>query len=386
LSALRPIPSSQFDPPADFAAAVEDHDLVYFCCNVGDADAQLLLLPGRPPHHHRRAVVIDAGITHKVNRLLNACVDHGLLPRDPVTGDLAPDEIALVVATHPHADHINGMPRLLSMFGKQIVEYWDSGYWHPISAFHATMAELEKRQSVYLQPASGTRRWIHQTLVTVLSPAVGLRNRFDSYGIEINNSSLSLRIDYPAARVLRRDQQRRLIERDRSVRLVLGADAQTESWAHVLTDFPQLHARDNAASRAISAATGIDHLNADVLKISHHGSNRGVNFEHIPRIDPKVTRVSCADRSRQHNFPHRVTQELVREALQSTEGLGEPRDPDWKLNLFYTADTLANQAGQLGTIAMRLRPGMRELWRLCDAHNDTSGFDLTQARRWRQPL
>jgi hypothetical protein len=386
MTALTPIPTEQLDPPADFAAAVDPQDLVYFCCSVGDADAQLLLVPGRPPDGDRRAIVVDAGRSGKIDRLLRVCVEAGLLPGTPATGRLEGQAIALVVATHPHADHIGGLPQLLKTHGDNVAEYWDSGYWHPIGAFHETMSEIERRQMLYMQPSSGTRRWIHQTLLTVLTPAVHLRNRFDSYGIEINNSSISLRIDYPASRVLKRDNKRVLLERDQAVRLILGADTQTESWAHVASDFPQLFATGNAAAQAIGMATGIDHLNADVLKVSHHASDRGVNFELIKRIGPGVTIVSCADRSTRYNFPHHVSQELLREALQSTDGLGEPRDKDWQLKLFYTSDTVANPAQNLGTIAMRLRPGLRELWRLGDDFDDVSSFDLSQARRWATPI
>jgi len=386
VTALTPIPAGLLDPPADFAAAIQPQDLVYFCCNAGDADAQLILVPERPPHTNRRAIVVDAGRSGKIDRLLDLCAAAGLLPVDGATGRLAAQAIALVVATHPHADHIGGMPRLLQRYGDSVAEFWDSGYWHPIGAFHDTMREIERRQMLYMQPSSGTRRWIHQTLITVLAPAVHLRNRFDSYGIEINNSSISLRIDYPAARVLRRNNERVLLDRDQSVRLILGGDAQTESWAHVGSDFPQLFASGNAAARAIGAASGVDHLNADVLKVSHHASDRGVNFELVRRIGPKVTIVSCADRSPRHNFPHHVSQELLREALQSTEGIGQPRGEDWELGLFYTADTVAAPAANLGTIAMRLRPDLRELWRLGDDADDVTAFDLSSARRWSPAL
>lgn len=387
MSRLAALPSARFAAPADLAAAIGPDDLVYLCCNVGDADAQLLLLPGRPPEHRRRAVVVDAGTSGKIDRLLDVCAQRGLLPTDPETGALAPDAIALVVATHPHADHIGGMPRLLRRFGPQVAEYWDSGYWHPIGAFHATTREIEQLpRLVYAQPTSGTRRWIDRTGVTVLAPAVHLRNRYDSYGVEINDASLTLRFDYPASRVLQRDGARRLVGREHSVSLVLGADAQTDSWAQVVTDFPRLQSSGNAAAQAIRAAQGADLLRADVLKVSHHASKHGVNLELVGRVAPKLTLVSCADHSPQHHFPHQVAQDLLREALQPTGGVGSPRSLDWELGLHYTADRDDHEPPRpLGTIALRLRPRLRELWRLGDGPNELA-FDLSSARRWTGPV
>jgi hypothetical protein len=43
--------------------------------------------------------------------------------------------------------------------------------------------------------------------VTVLSPSVQLRNRYDSYGTEINDSSISLRLDFPVSRYLEARQE-----------------------------------------------------------------------------------------------------------------------------------------------------------------------------------
>ena len=135
------------------------------------------------------------------------------------------------------------------------------------------MTEVEANSVLgYAQPTAGYRRWFGTVRVTVLSPAVGLRNRFDTYGTEINDSSISLRLEFPAARVVQRGTERELIKEPQTMALILGADAQTLSWSYVLTDFPQLHTDDNAAAKAIQAATGADPLAAKVLKVSHHAS------------------------------------------------------------------------------------------------------------------
>ena len=121
--------------------------LALFVLNVGDGDAQVVLLPTDPVAHHRRAIIVDAATT-KPLALIRVLTDEGLLPG----GDEA--DVALVVATHPHQDHIGGMAKVLAGLGDRVAEFWDPGYFHPIGAFHQMMAEVEARTSLlYSHPA-----------------------------------------------------------------------------------------------------------------------------------------------------------------------------------------------------------------------------------------
>jgi hypothetical protein len=214
----------------------------------------------------------------------------------------------------------------------------------------------------------------------VLSPSIQLRNRFDSYGVEINDASISLKLDYPASRVQQRDEDRNYLGRRTVVQsLILGADAQTLSWSYVLTDYPYLAGSSSAAARALRMATGADPLRAKILKVSHHASKRGVNLELIERIRPNMMLVSCVGGGGQYNFPHDVAQEIMREAVERTAGGDGSRSPDWNLRLFYTADE--DSAGNdLGSIAMVFGRGRRcELWRFGDAPQQV--VNLTAGRR-----
>ena len=336
--------------------------LALFVLNVGDGDAQVVLLPTDPVAHHRRAIIVDAATT-KPLALIKVLTDGGLLPG----GDEA--DVALVVATHPHQDHIGGMAKVLAGLGDRVAEFWDPGYFHPIGAFHQMMAEVETRTSLlYSHPASGLSRWIGRTAITVLSPSIHLRNRFDTYGVEINDSSISLRLQHPAARVVTRDLQGNVVDKHASpVSLVLGGDAQTLSWSYVLTDFPFLMKSNSASSAAIAAATGnVDLLHADVFKVSHHASKRGVNLELLERINPRLTIISCASDSPRYHFPHELAQEILREARDPRAGSGTPRDTqDWQLNIFYTSDRDSRQA--LGTVVTVLEERRTpQVWRLGD--------------------
>lgn len=368
----------------DLLDSLRDDQLVYFLLNVGDADAQLALLPRDPATGVRRAVIVDAGRTDKVPQLLRALAAEGLIPADE-EGRLLQDTLALVVATHPHRDHIAGMAELLEDFGHAVSELWDPGYYHPGPDYLDMMAALEELPHiVYAQPASGLRRFIGDVAVTVLAPSIQLRNRFDTYGVEINDASISLRLEFPSARVVERTQRRTLKTHPHPASLVLGADAQTLSWSYVMTDFPNLPRSDSDAAKAIRAATGRDLLRGQVLKVSHHASKHGVNLELIERIAPELTLVSSVAGAGSYNFPHTVTQEVLREALEPIAGSGAERaSTDAQLGLFYTAD-VDDRGRPLGSIAVVMSPRKRRLWRFGDEPDEP--LTLRNARRWKAPL
>jgi hypothetical protein len=373
------IPGRMFEP-GDFLAGIDRDHLVYFLCSVGDADAQVVLLPEDPQTGHRRLMVVDVGARDKVPDLIRTLASSGLLPTAP-DGTLVPGAIALVVATHPHQDHITGIPQVLREFGGAIAEFWDPGYFHTLPAYHEMMAAIEEQQMLlYAQPTSGLRRWIGNVAVGVLSPSINLRNRFDSYGIEINDASISLRLEFPASRVIQLDEERNYIGSRSTQSLILGADAQTLSWSYALGDFPYLQPSQSAVSKALKMATGSDPLRGDVMKVSHHGSKHGVNLELIERIAPRLTLISSLGKGSSYGFPHSVAQELIREALDPTMSSGGKRHKDYEVGIFYTSD-VDDDGRRLGTIALVMGRGRWKMWRFGDP--PWREIDLRKGRLWK---
>jgi hypothetical protein len=381
VSAITPLAAGTLDA-GNLVGDLQADDLVYFCLNVGDADAQLLLLP-EDSWGKRRAIVVDAGMSGKVNHLIEELVTAGLLSFGTEDDDLE-HPLALVVATHPHDDHMRGIPAILDEYEGRIAEYWDAGYYHTLGAFSNAMRSIEKQQRlVYAQPTSGFMRWFDDVAITVLAPSIQLRNRYDTYGVEINDSSVTLRVEYPATRVRTEEGRRTYAPNPKAQRLILGADAQTLSWSYVLTDFPDLGGSDSEVAKKLRIATGDwDALSANVFKVSHHASKHGVNLELLERIHPSLTIVSSTDRGSTYKFPHAVTQELIREALDPVTSSGKAHKADAELGVVYTCDTDSNDDA-LGSIAVVLRPGSRRVWRLGDRRNDD--VSLGAARLWSPP-
>jgi competence protein ComEC len=359
-----PIPAGRL-APGDFVAQCSGDRLVHFLLNVGDGDTQLLLLPEQGGI--RRMLVVDVATVRKLPALIAALRAHPAL--GPRIGG-----IALVVATHPHNDHIGGMPELLGLHHAEIGELWDSGFYYTSQTYFELMAAVEEHAVPIAQPTSGMTRWIDAVKVEALSPSIQLRNRFDTYGVDANNASIVLALEFPSA--VARAEGAPAAGR----RLILGGDAQTLAWAGVVQDFPELVTNPSPVYAALRMAQGSDALAADVLKVSHHGSKHGINLELIERIRPGLSLISSVGGGGEFNFPHLLAQEALREARQPTTSSNAPRKQDYDLGIHYTS--AVDDAGvTLGTIAVVVPPtGRPQTWRFGDAPAQT--VDLTAARRF----
>lgn len=355
------VPASWFRP-GDFVGNVGPDDLVYFLLNVGDGDMQLVLLP--ETRGTRRGIVVDVARADKLPALMQDLAQTSLFPQG--------SRLAIVVGTHPHDDHIGGMAELIDELGHLVDEYWEPGYYHPTRAFFETMRALEDRGIRQLQPTSGTTRFLGSGKVTALSPGIGLRNKFDSYGVDINNASISLMIEAPASRFEQRDRERRYVRRPPTNRLLLGADAQTLSWGQVLLDFPQLVKENSPVAKMLEMALGSDPLKSDVFKIPHHASKRGVNLELVEAVSPSMCLVSSVGGGGKYNFPHIVSLEAIREAMEPIGATGGTRSDDHLIRIFHTHSE--DTAGRtLGSIALTMSPTgrSRRMWRFRDGPTQT---------------
>ena len=321
-----------------FRTSIKVDDLVYFLVNVGDGDAQIILLPEN--RGVRDILIVDIFKYSKVNALIQSLRAQGLI------GMLSRFTL---ISTHPHRDHISGAARFIKDYRAMIDEVWDSAYRHTGADYDRYTKALQlvhqdPNPAVnidVIQPTAGLTRYKGNTRITVLAPSIRIRNRYDTYGVYINDASIVLKIEFPVGRLRLRDVKRRS---RRYSSLVLGGDAQTVSWANAMMEFPTLHKEKGGSRTASELSSTLERdepLSADVLKVAHHGSKRGINFELVERIAPKLILVSCSSKSG-HGFPHAVSQGLLREAQQAIAGRGGQRRADWNLGIFYTSDYLGS--------------------------------------------
>jgi hypothetical protein len=431
---LQPVESDTLAPAKAGTGALveaildEPDALVYFLLNVGDGDTQLLLLPPDSNDKVRRLAIVDVATTRKLPALIESLHQVQVPPstgnaRGTATGTAAgpqpliqqpgsPGQIRLVVATHPHFDHIGGMGELFEKYNALhpgtsggrgaaagttpyassacIDQFWEPGYFFPGPSFHKVMAHLETSPWIRrLQPTSGTSTFLDSVKITVMGPGVGLRTRFDTYGVEVNNASLTLMFEYPAHRIYTEpdpesgERLNRRTVRRKSRRLLLGGDAQFASWAQTTVDFPDLHNEQNPVlARELQAARGRDYLACDLFKMSHHASKHGINLELMERVSAAYVLVSSTGGAGRYGFPHALAMDAAREARQATTTSGAARLTDHALGIHVTGAVLDDTAGTvLGSMAVVVSPkpsrGMR-IFRLMDDEKDL--IDLAAAR------
>jgi competence protein ComEC len=190
-------------------------DWVLVACDVGQGDG-LVLNTG-----DGRAVVIDTGPEPS---LMDHCLDQ-----------LGIDTVPLVVLTHFHADHVDGLAGVLE--GRRVGEIDVTGRADP-----AEQADLVLRTAAGYQlrvPEYGETRVIGDLTLQVLAPVPGTLTHEEVSGGEgsgPNNASIVLLVEVAG------------------IRLLLTGDVEPD------------------AQRAIARAW--PGLSVDVLKVPHHGSSR----------------------------------------------------------------------------------------------------------------
>lgn len=355
---LDPLPTSRLTNLGAFVNDCGNDDLIYFLLNVGDGDTQLLLLP--KADGVRQALVVDVVAGKKLTNLIDELKAASLLPADPT--------FVLLVLSHPHADHIGGAGDFITRYRQRIEEVWEPGFYYPSPAFHRMMNAIGTEKLRHCQPTSGTTRYIGQVKVMALAPAISLRNRFDTYGVDVNNASIALKIEFPGRRVTDREPDGTYTRSSRQA-LILGADAQTLSWAQVVMDFPQLGPDKGPVAKVLDTAQGFEPLRAQVFKVPHHASKHGLNLELVETISPRYSLVSSVGGGGNYGFPHLTALDALREAIQQTAMTGASWRPDFDNGIHYTC-ALEDNANHdpLGTIALVMSPTGQKLhlWRFGD--------------------
>lgn len=246
---------------------------VYFF-DVGQGDSELIRLPGG------ENILIDAGTSSTEDELVGEL------------RSLGAETLDLVVATHPHADHIGGMAAVIDAFDvRQVVMPRISESDTPTTKTYENLLQSIADKGLTIMPAEPGDELLSSggAVLTVLAP------NGEDYG-DLNNYSVVLRLTYGEDSFL------------------FTGDAEEASEEEMLSlDWP---------------------LTATVLKCGHHGSETSTSPAFLDAVSPQYAVISCGV-DNDYGHPDAVTLEKLEAAgaevfrtdrqgtiLASTEGSG----------------------------------------------------------------
>lgn len=166
------------------------------------------------------------------------------------------EKIDLLIATHPHADHIGGLIDVLGAFS--VARVIDAGVPHTSDTFASFLGAVEAQVlrggCVYETPERQAVNLASNVTVTVLGPDGAMNS--------INNSSVVCRLDFGSTSFL----------------------------------FPG-DAEEPAERALVSAGKPLD---ADVLKVGHHGSHTSTSASFLAAVSPAHAVISVGTNTYGH--------------------------------------------------------------------------------------
>ena len=231
-------------------APVGDPALTVVFVDVGQGDCTLFLAPDG------RTMLIDAGPVGSFDAIRKALDDYGVQTLD------------VVIATHPHEDHIGAMADVLRAY--RVGQFYTIDVAYPSAPYERMLSALtENGCPVAYCEAPGTIPWSDGCTVTMLNPIQG-------YDVpdDLNDASLVVRVQYGDTAVL------------------MTGDAGETAEKRMLDTFPR----------------GM--LRADVLKLGHHGSRYSNGYSFFLAVDADAAIASCGARN-DYGHPHLDTLSLL---------------------------------------------------------------------------
>lgn len=207
--------------------------------DVGQGDAIFVQLPDGG------SLLVDAGPPEAGSKVVGYLKQLGVATID------------IVVATHPHADHIGGMAGVIRNF--PIGKFYSAPVVHTTATFESMLTALEKANLKVTPARAGQVLWeASEGKARVLAP----RGNFYE---DLNNFSVVLKLTVG------------------SVSFLLTGDAE------LLSEKEMMEAGED--------------LEAQILKVAHHGSSSSTGAGFLARTRPKIAAIS-AGRGNEYGHPH----------------------------------------------------------------------------------
>lgn len=247
----------------------KDADLAVYYFDVGQGDSSLI-------KYKNKTVLIDAGEKDMGGTVVGYLNGLGI------------ERLDYIIATHPHSDHIGGLPEVISSFEIGTV--------------------IAPRVSDEMTPTTK----VYERFLTALSEK-GLRLTAAKTGTVYSLADESLENDNTAFEIIApiKDDYDDLNDWSVGIRLVHG------ETAFIFTGDAEKGAEKDMIESGAELA-------ADVLKTPHHGSGTSSSKAFLEAVDPSIAIISCGD-DNSYGHPHAETLDKFKEygiKYYRTDGCG----------------------------------------------------------------
>ncbi|MGI4787547.1 MAG: ComEC/Rec2 family competence protein, partial [Janthinobacterium lividum] len=244
--------------------------------DVGQGDSTLIITPSG------RTILVDGGGTS--DETAAGDTDVGTKIVVPFLQFLGINRIDVLIATHPHGDHVGGLAAVVR--GPQIGAVLDGTTLpYPPPAYEEFRSLLERNKIPCARAVRGqTLDMRDGVTLTVLNPpqssdfGTAALYGTGSDDATINNYSVGLKLQYG------------------TTRFILTGDAQNEAEGAMLGAHSDLA--------------------CDVLKTGHHGSKNATGDDWLTRLQPRLSVISCG---RHNRFGHPAPSTLGRLAAHGVQ-------------------------------------------------------------------
>jgi competence protein ComEC len=235
------------DNPAPTQATFSNSELSVMIIDVGQGDSILVTFGNAD------VMLIDAGESKNAEAVKEELDERGIT------------QIDVLVATHPHADHIGGMAEIIEKY--EIGGIYMSDMQADTKTYQKLRDTIEAHHIPLTEAFAGMTFNMGGAECTIVSPAQDADK-------DPNNESVMLLLDYLDNEFL------------------FTGDA--EEWSE---------------QQVLDAGYNID---ADVLKVAHHGSSTGTSEAFLRAVTPDYAVISCG-KDNKYRHPHDETLELLDE-------------------------------------------------------------------------
>lgn len=213
--------------------------------DVGQGDCSLIM-------HDGQTILIDSGEKGTEEIVIDYITNQGI------------NSLDYVIATHPHSDHIGSLDDVINAFSvKNVIMPRLSEINTPTTAAYESLLNAVKNSGARVIPATvGATYSIGQLEMTVLSPL--------EQSEDINNMSVVVNLTFGETSFL------------------FTGDAEAPAEKIMLNGE---YAR---------------YLNADVLKVGHHGSSSSSSKRFLDKVTPDIAVISCGQ-GNDYGHPHKET-------------------------------------------------------------------------------